>query len=594
MASLFTRLSGQTETKPKLLVVLGLIFVPLIVVGGLMWGLWNPTERLDRVKAAIVNNDEPVTVNGQITPLGRLLTAGLVEGDGSDTNYDWVITNESGAKKGLENGTYVAAVTIPENFSKVATSAMGNATDATQALIEVTTSEKSRLVDDAITTAITSTAVNLMNQQLTSLYLERVLLGFSDLSEGLSEAAQGSDELTKGIYALADGANQLATGASTFSSGMWALNAQTSQLPSQTQQLATGASTTDGYAQQLSGALGQTAGGLAALSGNTCLAVTSNNQQYCGGLDTISGTLSQQLVPLAAGVAQGTAGVSSGTSALAGGMPALSSGISELAAGSAGIATGISGIASGASALGDGSQKLADGLDEAVANIPTYTEDQVSTLADLVTAPVGIKNGGGLTFGANSTPLYVVLSLWLGALAIFIVLRAIPLRVLESTRSSLSLATRAYGIPAVAAILQAVAVATVIAFAQGYDVAEWASITVVSALISLAFTATNQALVAVLEGFGRLVSLAIGILILVTGVISTVPQILDSILSYTPATEAVTALQAIISEGQVSGFAAAITAMVLWTLGAIAVTAIAISRKRHVSITALTRETQPV
>lgn len=592
MASLFTRLSGQTESKPKLLVVIGLIFVPLIVVGGLMWGLWNPTERLDRVKAAIVNNDEPVTVNGQITPLGRLLTAGLVEGDGSDTNYDWVITNESGAKKGLENGTYVAAVTIPENFSKVATSAMGNATDATQALIEVTTSNKSRLVDDAITTAITSTAVNLMNQQLTSLYLERVLLGFTDLSTGLSEAANGSDELTKGIYALADGANQLATGASTFSSGMWALNAQTSQLPAQTQQLANGAATTDGYAQQLSGGLTQFAAGLAQLN-----LACSANPGYCGSIDANIATLSTNangLAQLGSGVAQGTAGVSSGTSALAAGMPALSSGISELAAGSSGIASGVSGIASGASALGDGSQKLADGLDEAVSNIPTYTEDQVSTLADLVTAPVGIKNGGGLTFGANSTPLYVVLSLWLGALAIFIVLRAIPLRVLESTRSSLSLATRAFGIPAVAAILQAVAVATVIAFAQGYDVAEWVSITLVSALISLAFTATNQALVAVLGGFGRLVSLAIGILILVTGVISTVPQLLDSILGYTPATEAVTALQAIISEGQVSGFASAITAMVLWTLGAIAVTAIAISRKRHVSITTLTKETQPV
>ena len=592
MASLFTRLSGQTESKPKLLVVIGLIFVPLIVVGGLMWGLWNPTERLDRVKAAIVNNDEPVTVNGQITPLGRLLTAGLVEGDGSDTNYDWVITNESGAKKGLENGTYVAAVTIPENFSKVATSAMGNATDATQALIEVTTSNKSRLVDDAITTAITSTAVNLMNQQLTSLYLERVLLGFTDLSTGLSEAANGSDELTKGIYALADGANQLATGASTFSSGMWALNAQTSQLPAQTQQLANGAATTDGYAQQLSGGLSQFSAGLNALN-QTCVTTPAACGAIGGNIATLN-TNAAGLAQLGAGVAQGTAGVSSGTSALAAGMPALSSGISELAAGSSGIASGVSGIASGASALGDGSQKLADGLDEAVSNIPTYTEDQVSTLADLVTAPVGIKNGGGLTFGANSTPLYVVLSLWLGALAIFIVLRAIPLRVLESTRSSLSLATRAYGIPAVAAILQAVAVATVIAFAQGYDVAEWVSITLVSALISLAFTATNQALVAVLGGFGRLVSLAIGILILVTGVISTVPQILDSILSYTPATEAVTALQAIISEGKVSGFAGAITAMVLWTLGAIAVTAIAISRKRHVSITTLTKETQPV
>ena len=55
-----------------------------------------------------------------------------------------------------------------------------------------------------------------------------------------------------------------------------------------------------------------------------------------------------------------------------------------------------------------------------------------------------------------------------------------------------------------------------------------------------------------------------------------------------------TALQAVINSGNVSGFASAITALVLWSLGGVLVTALAISRKRHVSITTLSKETQPV
>ena len=272
----------------------------------------------------------------------------------------------------------------------------------------------------------------------------------------------------------------------------------------------------------------------------------------------------------------------------------LSGGITELAAGSTGIATGIEGIASGTTAVAGGSAELATGLDTAVANIPVYSEAESKKLSEVVTAPVALKDAGTLTFGANSIPLYVVLSLWIGALAIFVGLRTLPQRLLESTRSSLSLATRSFVIPAIIGIAQGIAVATVIAVANGYDVAEWATVASIGALIGIAFTATNQALNAILGGFGRLVSLAIGILILVTGVISTVPQLLDTVLSYTPASEAVTALQAVINSGNVSGFASAVTALVLWSLGGVLFTALAISRKRHVSITVLSKETQPV
>ena len=555
MASLITRLSknsAKTEGKPRILTLAALIFVPLIVVGTLMWGLWNPTDRLDNVTAAIVNNDEPVTINGQLTPLGRLLTAGLVDGADGASNYNWEITDTAEAKKGLESGKYVAAVTIPKNFSKVATSSFSDATNPQQAIIDVTSSDKTRLVDDAITTAITSTAVNMLNQQLSASYIENVLIGFSTLSESLGKAASGARDLSSGLGTLADGATQLSTGASQFSNGMWALQSQASTIP--------------GNAQSL-------ADGLAGLSATcTQVVVAPAQAQFCGGLAQLSG----------------------GTAGLATGLGGLSDGITKLAAGSADIATGVEGIASGTTAIAGGSTVLAYGLDTAVENIPVYTKAETKKLSEVVTAPVALKDAGNLSFGANSTPLYVVLSLWIGALAIFVGLRTLPQRLLESTRSSLSLATRSFVIPAVVGIAQGVAVATVIAFANGYDLGEWASVAAIAALIGIAFTATNQALNAVLGGFGRMVSLAVGILILVTGVISTVPALLDTLLGFTPANDAVTALQAVINSGNVTGFASAVTSLVLWSLGGVLVTALAITRKRHVSITTLSKETQPV
>ncbi|MDH6532774.1 putative membrane protein [Aurantimicrobium minutum] len=555
MNTLITRLSlntAQTEGKPRALTLIGLLCVPLIVVGTLLWGLWNPTDRLDTVKAAIVNNDQPVTINGQMTPLGRILSAGLVDGVDGGSNYDWVITNTAGAKKGLSSGDYVAVVTIPKDFSQVATSSMTDASHPTQAVIDVTTSEKNRLVDDAITTAITSTAVNVLNQKLSANYIGNVLLGFSTLSEGLGTAAKGAHDLTTGMYSLADGAQKLSTGAQDFSAGMWALQSQSAALPGQTQQIADG---------------------LTSLS-SSCSSVVplAAQAQFCGSLS----------------------GLSAGTNAFAGGLTQLQGGISQLAAGSTDIATGVTGLATGSSALAEGSNSLANGLDTALTNIPVYTKEQTTALADVVTAPVTVSNAGTLSFGASSTPLYVVLALWIAAMASFIGLRALPVRLLESTRSSLSLATRSFVLPAIVGIVQGVAVATVIAIAQGFNVGEWLAVAGVSALISVAFTATNQALLAVLGGFGRLISLAVGILILVTGVISTVPEILDTVLGVTPANDAVTALQSVVNSAEVSGFAGALTSLILWTLGSIAVTGIAISRKRHVSITALSKETQPV
>ena len=191
--------------------ILGIILVPLVVAGILVWALWNPEERLPQVTAAIVNNDEPVEIDGQQVPLGRQLSAGLVGND--DTNYTWVITDEDDATEGLANGSYTAVVTIPENFSEAATSVGGDADEAEQATIDVTTSDRTRLVDDALTATITSTAASLTGKELTTSYLENVYVGFNTLGDQLGEAADGAQKTADGADDLASGADELASGA---------------------------------------------------------------------------------------------------------------------------------------------------------------------------------------------------------------------------------------------------------------------------------------------------------------------------------------------------------------------------------------------
>ena len=71
--------------KVSWLTLLGIVLVPLAIGGLLVWALWNPTDRLDQITAAVVNEDTPVEINGQTVPLGRQLAAGLVTGGTEST-----------------------------------------------------------------------------------------------------------------------------------------------------------------------------------------------------------------------------------------------------------------------------------------------------------------------------------------------------------------------------------------------------------------------------------------------------------------------------------------------------------------------------
>src|SRR5699024_11412043 len=151
--------------------------------------------------------------DGQTVPLGRHVAAALAEGkglgEGEVENYEWVVTNEDLAREGLDSGEYGAVVTIPPEFSAAATSTAEEDADPRQALIEVTTSPRARLVDDAVTHTIVRAAMGSVGNDLTGSYLEKNFVGFNTLGEAVGDAAGGGQSVAQGARAAAGGAGAL-------------------------------------------------------------------------------------------------------------------------------------------------------------------------------------------------------------------------------------------------------------------------------------------------------------------------------------------------------------------------------------------------
>ncbi|MGV2900695.1 YhgE/Pip family protein [Microbacterium sp. AGC62] len=404
------------------LTILGVLLLPAAVGGILVAALQNPTERLDSMTAAIVNLDEPVTIDDQVTPLGRQLAAGLVEGsDDLDSNLTWVISNEEDAADGLADGSYQAVITIPEEFSAAATSAGQAISDgggeAEQATITVTTPDDGLVADDLITGQIADVAASTMGTMLSEATTENILVGFTTIGDQIGEAADGALKLANGARdaatgaaaipdgatKLASGAGELGTGASSLASGLDTIAGKTREAAAGAAQIGsglTGGATTlsqNGLvpdplfkgangASQLAGGVAKGVSGLSTgLDGLLAKCAAAATPEFCGELSAIADG-ADTLVDTAntsAGAAAGTAAgltafdteatsqlssqmsqAGAGATQLSGGLTQLADqGIAASATGARGIATGATQLSTGATALADGTTELATGID---------------------------------------------------------------------------------------------------------------------------------------------------------------------------------------------------------------------------------------
>ncbi|NLP83057.1 ABC transporter permease [Microbacterium sp. CFH 90308] len=646
--------------------IVGVLLLPVVIGGILVAALYNPVERLDSLTAAIVNDDEPVTIDGQTVPLGRQLTAGLVEGsDELDSNLTWTISNADDAASGLADGTYAAVITIPENFSAAATSTRPGEVPE-QATIEVQTPPDSLIVDDAITAQVANAAASTMGSELSSVYLENVLLGFTTLGDELGTAADGATQLADGAQQAADGAAelpggiaQLGDGASQLSSGAGQLADGAGQLAGGATSLQSGLATIAGKTREAAGGAQQLADGVnggaaqleqtgvvddrlyAAADGSAALSTGVSDSldqlvancaaaatpDFCAQLTeaaavatraeaaatgtsaglrefdagatatfaaqfrTIGGNvaaLGGGLTQLAGGIDQSAAGagqLATGASGIRDGADGLADGASQLATGAGQAADGATSLADGVAQLASGTGELASGLATASGSIPSYTDDEATDLAGVVADPVAAEGIGTSLFGASAVPLLAMLALWFGGLGTFIALQAVSRRALTSRAPSAVLALRSLLPAAGLGVAQGLLVAGVVQLAASYSWAEWSVFAAVCVVAGVAFAAVNQALVAVFGGAGRWIAALVGVLGVATGVVSTAPGVLSDIAGLMPTTPAYQGMLAALTSA--SGLGAAFAGLIIWSLGALVVTIIAVARRRTITARAL-------
>ncbi|MGO1398323.1 MAG: YhgE/Pip family protein [Brevibacterium yomogidense] len=355
---------ADTDKRVTWLTLVGLVLVPLLIAAGFVFATWKVGDRLDEVTAAIVNEDEGAEIEGQQVPLGRQLSAGLVDAD-QDQNVTWVLSDEDDAAAGLSDGRYAASVTIPEGFSEaVASGTQEDPMAAQQATLDVVSSKTSPLADTVIIEAITSAAKSQFNQMWSEQYLDGVFVGFNDMGEQMremgdaaGELATGADELDSGVGELSDGAGQLSDNSGGITEGAGALNDGVGGIADGASGLSEGAGAlSDGIgqlddgAQELAGGAGDLSDGLGELH---------------DGVDDLPDQTQQ--------LADGASDLDDGAGELSSGVDDYTTGIDEILSGFAGdgddggiqdLADGMGELEDGADQLSDGAQGVSDGLGE--------------------------------------------------------------------------------------------------------------------------------------------------------------------------------------------------------------------------------------
>lgn len=363
-----------------------------------------------------------------------------------------------------------------------------------------------------------------------------------DVGSGVDEISGQIDRLTTGVNDLAVGTAQLADGSQRVADGVAGLSSGADQLAGGLTQLQAGA--------------GDAAAGVSGLAGGA-----------------------QDLAVGATNLAGGANELSSGAGGLAYGVSGLAVGAGELSGGIGAVATGTDDLADGIQELAGGAGELSDGLGQATDELPDYTDSERQSLASVVADPVAVADASELGTGATG-PMFAVLALWLGALAVMLVFPPVPFGALGSTRGPWRLALRALALPAAIGAGTGAATGAILAGVEGLDALGWVAAIAIGVLVSVAFVAVNQALAAGLGHVGRGISLVVAVLVIATGVVSTAPAGLRGLTDFLPVGAGQDALAAVTES--TGGLAAACAPLVVWALAAVSATVLVVARARTV------------
>ncbi|KXC06040.1 YhgE/Pip family protein [Microbacterium hominis] len=600
-AMIAAELRRLTATRMSVLALVALMLVPVLYGGLYLWANQDPYGHFSEVPVALVDLDEGSGSGADAAQYGSQVSQQLIDGHA----FDWRALSEADAATALHDGTVDFIVTIPSDFSAALVSSGGSA--PRQATIGLQTNDANNYLASTIGTQavekIRRSVAELVGQEAAS----RLLTGLSDIRAQLVQATDGATTLTDGAQQVADGSTTLAQGTATLATGAATLTGGASQLADRAVLLVdVGRDWADGASAlardpQRSAAAGQDVVDSLPQARADIAALLAQQGVDQATIDRVLASLDPvgdaaragnarlqsavaQVDRLAAGAAQvasGAAQVSSGAAQVASGAGALTDGANQAATGAATLSSGAGQVASGAAQLRDG---LASGV-QAIPDTDAATRDaQAKVISDPVAVDSSAQTSAG-DYGAGLAPFFAALAGWIGIYALFLIVKPISRRAVTALRSPIRVTIAGWLTPALLGSVGMVALFAVLSFTLGFRFANPLGTLGILMLASFTYAAIILALNVWLGSVGQFVGLVMMVLQLVTagGTFpwQTLPAPLAALHHILPMGYVVDAMRQLMYGGDLARVSTDIGVLLLWLGGALALSAVGVTRMTH-------------
>ena len=270
------------------IVLCAIMIIPMIYACVFLGSMWDPYGKTDQLPVAVVNNDKEVEYNDSTMDIGKQLSDKLAKNDSMDFN----IVSSSKAQKGLKDGKYYMIITIPENFSKNATTLLDD--DPQTMMLTYTTNPQTNYIATKMDDSAMAKVKAEISSTVTKTYSKILFKNVKTLSKGFKTAADGSQKLSDGVNTAKDGNATITENLNTLASSALVFNDGADSLVKGLSVYTEGVSTAKAGAQQLdnnSATLNNGAAQLKAGSSQLLSAVQAAEKQLGDGINASAGQL---------------------------------------------------------------------------------------------------------------------------------------------------------------------------------------------------------------------------------------------------------------------------------------------------------------
>ncbi|MGW3087907.1 YhgE/Pip family protein [Streptomyces sp. NPDC001108] len=279
--------------------------------------------------------------------------------------------------------------------------------------------------------------------------------------------------------------------------------------------------------------------------------------------------------------------VAKGAGDLHTGLVTARTGSADLDSGVGNLKKGATNLDGGLIRLADGSTTLAEGLNDGVGKIPDYGKKDRDARTAVMADPVKLASQSlhaAPNYGTGFAPYFIPLSLWVGAMVAYMLIQPLNRRALAAGASAWRIALAGWLPVAAIGLLQVGALMAVLHWALGLEMARAAGTVGFLALVTCCFSAIVQWLNARFGAAGRILVLAVLMLQLTsaggTYPVQTSPGFFNAIHPYLPMSYIVEGLRRLITGGGLGPVWQGSAVLLAFTVGALALTAVAARRKQ--------------